>query len=299
MDEDPDLGDRRLLLRDDAEVELADHPGLRRVIRFDRVARVLDDRRRVAAEDGRSLLVRVEFGDAFRRDRLEGPDEEVGGRLALVGVEDGVPLVVEEVGPERAEDRIERGDNRVALDPAEDEAVLDLPGGHAGLTLGDEVVPGRRRRGEHVVPIGEGLEVADRRQGDQLGGLSLEALDPRAGARRPEAEVGERRRVVGVHLDVVRPEVLEDACRGVLRDPRVIHDVDVVLAGLRGPVLERLREERVVRFGQELHLRPGGGLEHRQDRPLEGGQCPVLERPDDELAAGLRCARAGRRGCGG
>src|SRR6188474_2907736 len=54
-----------------AEVELADLLGRRRVVGLDGVPRVLDDRRRVAAEDRSALLVGVELGDTRRRDRLQ------------------------------------------------------------------------------------------------------------------------------------------------------------------------------------------------------------------------------------
>ena len=293
MDEDADLGDGRLLLWDHTKIELADHLGLRGVVRFDGVPRVLDDRGRVAAEDGRAFLVRVELGYAFWRQRLERRDEEVGRGLALGGVEDRDPLVVEEVGAPRAEDWIERGDDRVALHAPEDEAVFDLAALHRCLAPIDNVVPGRRRRGEHVIPIGQGLQVTDSRQGDEFGRLVLEALHARALARRPETQVRERSRVVGVHLDPVRPKILEDPRGGVLRDPRVVHDVDVVLPRLRLSVLEGFGEKRVIRLGQELDLRPGGVLEHGDDGLLEWGQGPVLERADDELAAGLRWTWAG------
>ncbi len=79
-------------------------------------------------------------------------------------------------------------------------------------------------------------------------------------------------------------ERLEDAGSRVLRDPRVVHDVDVVLPGLALAVLERLREERVVRLGQELDLDPGLLLEERDDHLLERRERAVLERADHELA---------------
>ncbi len=83
MDEDPDLRERLDLLGHDGEVELADLLGLLRVVRLDRVAGVLDDRARLAAEDRRALLIRVVLGDALRGQRLQLADEELGGGLAL------------------------------------------------------------------------------------------------------------------------------------------------------------------------------------------------------------------------
>src|ERR1700710_1984877 len=92
-------------------------------------------------------------------------------------------------------------------------------------------------------------------------------------------------------------EVLEDPRGRVLRDPRVVHDVDVVLAGLALAVLERLREERVVRRGQQLRLDPRLLLEERQDDLLERRDRTVLEGADHELAlAGRVALRRGVRG---
>src|SRR4051794_24434237 len=298
VDEDADLGERADLLGDDAEVELADLLGRRRVVGLDGVARVLDDRRRVAAEDRRALLVGVELRDAGRGDRLQRAYEEVRRRLALRRVEGGVPLVVEHGRAERQEDRVERRDDRVALHPAEHEAVLDLVRRDARLGGGHEVVPRGGRRGEDVVAVGEGLQVPDRRQGDQLGLVVLEALDARALLRGPVAELRERRRVVAVGGDAVGAEILEDPRGRVLRDPRVVHDVDVVLPRLRLAVLERLGEEGVVRLREELDLDPGGLLEHRQDRLLERRERAVLEGADDEVAATCGRARAARARCG-
>ncbi len=139
--------------------------------------------------------------------------------------------------------------------------------------------------GEDVVAVRQGLQVADRRQGDELGGVVLETLDPRALLRWPVPELRERGRVVGVGGDAVLAEVLEDPGSRVLRDPRVVHDVDVVLAGLGLAVLERLGVERVVRLREELHLDPGRLLEERDDRVLERREGAVLEGTDDELAA--------------
>src|SRR5438034_944012 len=79
-DEDAALGDRLLLLRHDAEVELADHLRLLRVVGLDGVAGVLDDRAGFAAEDRRALLVGIELHDAGRGVLLHRADEEVGRR---------------------------------------------------------------------------------------------------------------------------------------------------------------------------------------------------------------------------
>ena len=81
MDEDADLRERDLLLRDDAEVELADLLGLRRVVGLDGVAGVLDDRGRVAAEDGRALLVGVELGDALGASDFRVPTKKSAAAL--------------------------------------------------------------------------------------------------------------------------------------------------------------------------------------------------------------------------
>ena len=82
---------------------------------------------------------------------------------------------------------------------------------------------------------------------------------------------------------------------GVLRDPGVVHDVDVERAALLLAVVEGLREERVVRLGQELDRDPRLLLEQRDHLLLERRQRAVLERADDQLSA----ARAARgAGCG-
>ena len=167
----------------------------------------------------------------------------------------------------------------------------------AACADGDELVPRLGRGLVDVVAVGHRLEVADRRQRDERRLLVLEALDARPGARRPVAQLEERLGEAGVADDAVLAEVLEDARRGELRDPRVVHDVDVVLPGLALPVLEGLRVERVVGRGQELDRDPGLLLEERDDL-LEDVDRAVLERADHELPGvgapcRLACAKAG------
>src|SRR4029079_7631574 len=147
-----------------------------------------------------------------------------------------------------------------------------------------------------VVAVGHRLQVADRRQCDERRLLALEALDARPRARRPVAQLEARLREAGVADDAVLAEVLEDARCGVLRHPRVVHDVDVELAGLALAVLEGLGEPGVIRLGQQLDRDPGLLLEERDDL-LPDGDRPVRERADYELpgVGGSSAACSGER----
>ena len=88
--------------------------GLLRVVGLQRVAGILDDRAGIAAEDRGALLVGIELDDAGRRVLLHRADEEIGRRLAGVGIEGDVPLVVEELAAEGQEERVPAGDDRIA-----------------------------------------------------------------------------------------------------------------------------------------------------------------------------------------
>ena len=184
-----------LLLRHHAEVELAGHLGLRGIVGLQSIAGILDDGAGLAAEDRRAFLVGIELDDAGRRVLLQGADKEVGRSLAGVRVEGDVPFVVEELAAEGQEDRIPAGDDGIAANAAEHDRIFDLAGRDTFLALGDELVPGGgRAAGIDVVAVGQGLQVADEGQRDELGRRVLEALDARALARRPVAHGDQRRR---------------------------------------------------------------------------------------------------------
>ena len=111
-DEDADLGDRLLLLRHDAEIELAGNLGLLGIVSLQSVAGILNDGAGIAAENRSAFLVGIELDDAGRRVLLQGADKVIGRRLAGIRIEGDVPLVVEELAAEGQEDRIPAGDDR-------------------------------------------------------------------------------------------------------------------------------------------------------------------------------------------
>src|SRR5581483_9771468 len=282
--------------RDGAEGELADELRLLGIPRLDRVARVLDDRERLAAQDGGALLVGVVLDDAGRGDRLERVHEELRRPLARRRVQQHLPVVVEDLAALRVEDREPGGRDRVRLHAAEDVAVHALVRVHLPARDRDELAPRPRRVAERVPAVGERLHVADERERVQLRRVVAEVRQPRPRAGRPVAELEERLHEVGVRLDAQPAEVLQHRRGGELRDPRVVHHVDVELAGLREPVVERLLEEARVVVLEVLDLDPGLALEERDDLLLEGAQAAVDEGADDHLALG---GARGRRGAGG
>ena len=103
---------RLLLLRHDAEIELADNLGLLGIVRLQSIAGILDDGAGLAAENCGAFLVGIELDHAGRSVLLHGADEEIGGSLAGVRVEGDVPFVIEELAAEGQEDRIPAGDDR-------------------------------------------------------------------------------------------------------------------------------------------------------------------------------------------
>ena len=123
-----------------------------------------------------------------------------------------------------------------------------------------------------------------------VGVALLEALHPRALARRPEAHVDERADPVAVGaVDAARAQIFEHVRGAELRHPRIVEQIHVVLAGAALRVGEPLLQRHAVFVFQELDVEAGVGLRERDDLVLERRQAAVGKGADDDLAArGLR-----------
>ena len=266
---------------------------MRRVIRRQGVARVLDGCAAVAAEHGGALLIASELDHPGRRVLLQRGDHKIRRSLAGLGIEDDVPFVVEEVAAEGQQERVPGRHDRIARQAVEHDRIFDLAARDPGLAFLDHLIPGLRRAiGVDVVAVGERLNVADKRHADQLWSGALEPFDPGSGLRRPVAHVdhGLDPILVGA-VDPSGAEIFQDLGGAELRDPRIVKQVEVVLPSSALRVVEKFLERDAVFVLQELDVE-SLLLGQRNDLVLEGHEGAVDKAADhDFLVSGARRSR--------
>ena len=190
-----------------------------------------------------------------------------------------------------------RHHDRVALHAASSPAIR---GRRLGL-LGDgvDVVPGLRPRREEVLVVIKDFHVVDDHDGIQFGLRAGEVLHARAGLRRPQPHLQALGQDVRIDLEPDAVEAFDDTSGSELRHPVVVHDIDVIGAGLVQTIILAVLVPAVI-VGLVVVDRDAGLLRELLDVVVaERPHGVVLEAADGDRAC--RCARDARckQGSGG
>jgi hypothetical protein len=271
------------LFRGRGHVDLAHDLGRRRVVDTVHQARVLRERRALTLEHHLRLLGGVERSGTFGEVRNEAEQAGERGNARLFG-EPGRPVLVDKIGAVGVQQRQVGLHDRIALQAAGRPAVH--VGGLGRLRHLEDVVPGFRRRGEMIGVVVENLDVIDDDDRIELGRRAGEVLHAGPRLRRPQPHLEPLGQDVRIDLESDLVEALDDLGSGEFRHPVVVHDVDVVGAGLvEAVVLAALVPAVVVRLvvgGRDARL-VGECLDEVVAERRHG---VVLEAADGDRAAG-------------